>query len=93
MPSARDRAVLVLELLSQHVQGLAMSEVGDRLGIPRSAAHRLLADLKEMGYVKQNAHTTHYMLTIKLAALGLSYLAATGAVSYTHLTLPTKRIV
>ena len=31
-----------------------------------------------MGYVKQNAHTTHYMLTIKLAALGLSYLAATG---------------
>jgi len=40
MPSARDRAVLVLELLSQHVQGLAMSEVGDRLGIPRSAAHR-----------------------------------------------------
>ncbi|WP_398494332.1 IclR family transcriptional regulator [Variovorax sp.] len=78
MASSRDRAVLVLELLAHHVQGLPMSEVGDRLGIPRSAAHRLLADLKEMGYVKQNAHTAHYLLTIKLAALGLSHLAATG---------------
>lgn len=78
MPSARDRAVLVLELLAQNVQGLPMSAVGDRLGIPRTAAHRLLADLKEMGYVKQNTHTSHYLLTIKLAALGLSYLAAAG---------------
>ncbi|CAB3810054.1 Transcriptional repressor IclR [Paraburkholderia fynbosensis] len=55
-----------------------MSEVGDRLGIPRTAAHRLLTDLKETGYVKQDANTSQYRLTVKLASLGLSYLAATG---------------
>jgi IclR family acetate operon transcriptional repressor len=78
MASVRDRALSIVELLAHNVRGLPMSEVGDRLGIPRTAAHRLLADLKETGYVKQDPSTSQYMLTVKLASLGLSYLAATG---------------
>ncbi|KDR30485.1 IclR family transcriptional regulator [Caballeronia grimmiae] len=78
MTAVRDRALAIVELLSHHVHGLPMSEVGDRLGIPRTAAHRLLTDLKETGYVKQDPNTSQYRLTVKLASLGLSYLAATG---------------
>jgi len=78
MASVRDRALSIVELLAQNVHGLPMSEVGDRLGIPRTAAHRLLADLKETGYVKQNPATSHYLLTVKFASIGLAYLAATG---------------
>ena len=55
-----------------------MSEIADTLGIPRTATHRLLADLKDTGYVKQHAGSTQYTLTVKLASLGLAYLAATG---------------
>ncbi|WP_230956760.1 IclR family transcriptional regulator [Burkholderia cepacia] len=68
----------IVELLAHNVHGLPMSEVGDRLGIPRTAAHRVLNDLKESGYVKQDPNSSQYMLTVKLASLGLSYLAATG---------------
>jgi len=55
-----------------------MSEIGDTLGVPRSAAHRLLADLKATGYVKQDPVTSHYLLTVRLAALGLAFLAGKG---------------
>lgn len=78
MATVRDRALSILELLVKHVRGLPLSEIGDRLSIPRSATHRLLTDLREAGYVRQNELTTHYSLTVKLAALGLNYLAATG---------------
>ena len=78
MASVRDRAISILELLVRHVRGLPMHEIADQLGIPRTAAHRLLADLREMGYLKQEVGSTQYLLTVKLASLGLSYLAASG---------------
>ncbi|AVD90132.1 Acetate operon repressor [compost metagenome] len=85
MPSSvRDRALSILELLVKHVAGLPMSEVADKLGIPRTATHRLLGELKEMGYVKQNPSTTHYLLTVKLASLGLTYLASSGIIDATQ---------
>jgi DNA-binding IclR family transcriptional regulator len=78
MSSARDRALAIVELLAHNVQGLALSQIADQLRIPRSAAHRLLAGLKDTGYVRQDALTTHYQLTVRLAALGLTYLSAVG---------------
>jgi DNA-binding IclR family transcriptional regulator len=84
MTSARDRALAIVELLAHHVPGLPMSEIADRLDIPRTAVHRVLADLKETGYVKQDPRTTHYRLTVKLASLGLSYLAASGITDATQ---------
>ena len=78
MTAVRDRALAIVELLAHNVRGLPMSEIGDRLDIPRTAAHRILADLKESGYVKQDPDSAQYMLTVKMASLGLSYLAATG---------------
>lgn len=78
MASARDRALLIIELLARHVNGLPITEISEQLSIPRTATHRLLGDLKAMGYVKQQVHTGQYMLTVKLASLGLGYLAATG---------------
>lgn len=82
--SSRDRALSIIELLVRHVRGLPMSEISDALGIPRTAIHRLLGDLKEMGYVKQDSGTSQYLLTVKLASLGLSYLAASGVVDATQ---------
>lgn len=82
--SVRDRAISILELLVKHVGGLPMSEIADRLGIPRTATHRLLGELKDMGYVKQSASTTQYMLTVKLASLGLNYLASSGITDATQ---------
>lgn len=84
MTSARDRALAIVELLAHHVPGLPMSEIADQLDIPRSAVHRVLADLKDTGYIKQDPRTAHYRLTVKLASLGLSYLAASGITDATQ---------
>jgi IclR family acetate operon transcriptional repressor len=78
MTAGIDRTLSALELLSRHPQGLAVLAVAGRLGLAPSAAHRLLNDLRQAGFVQQNPETGAYGLTIRLAALGLSWLGRTG---------------
>jgi IclR family acetate operon transcriptional repressor len=80
MSGVMERTLGILELLATHVEGMSLGSVAERLDIPRSAAHRLLADLCRSGYVRQARDHGDYVLTTKLVALGLSYLQATGIV-------------
>lgn len=73
-----DRAIAIIELLSRHAGGLPLMAIADTLAIPRSATHRLLADLKDEGYVRQEFDGGAYRLTAKIVALGFSHLASTG---------------
>ena len=73
-----DRAIAIIELLSRHAGGLPLMAVAETLAIPRSATHRLLADLKDEGYVRQEFDGGAYRLTAKIVALGFSHLASTG---------------
>ena len=78
MTAAIHRTLSALELLSRHPQGLAVQSVSARLGLAPSAAHRLLNDLRQAGYVRQDPDTAAYGLTIRLAGLGLTWLGLTG---------------
>lgn len=80
MNGVLERTLGVLELLSQHGEGLELAAVADRLNIPRSAVHRLLADLVRCGYVRQVRDKGDYMLTTKLVSMGLSFLGNSGIV-------------
>ena len=51
---ALDRALAIIELLAAEPVGLPLLGIAERLGIPRSATHRLLAALAEHGYVRQD---------------------------------------
>ena len=73
-----ERTLAVLELLSIHARGLQLSEIADRLHIPRSATHRVLQSLIERGYVKQERHLGAYQLTAKIASLAFTFLAGVG---------------
>lgn len=73
-----DRTLAVLELLAHRAEGLPISAVADGLGIPLSATHRLLADLAERGYVRQDRGHGHYRLTTRLVTLAFTYLANSG---------------
>jgi DNA-binding IclR family transcriptional regulator len=77
---AVDRALLILETLAAHPDGLALGALSDDLEIPQSACHRLLQELARCGYVKQLRHKGEYALTTKLPALGLSFLGSKGIV-------------
>jgi IclR family acetate operon transcriptional repressor len=76
--SALDRAFAVLELLASHPVGLSLHQIAESAGLPKSAAHRLLALLAARRYVRQDGETGRYLLTTRLVSLGFRYLALAG---------------
>ena len=80
MSSVLERTLGLIELLSQHGEGMDLSSLASQLDIPPSATHRLLADLVRLGYVRQTRGHGDYVLTTKLIAMGLSYLSKSGLV-------------
>jgi DNA-binding IclR family transcriptional regulator len=74
-----ERVLSVLEHLTQDPRGLPMQTLAEQLGIPKSATHRLLAELVRLGYVRQNPDNLRYQLSTKLVAMGFRYLASSGA--------------
>ncbi|MFP8780797.1 IclR family transcriptional regulator [Hydrogenophaga sp. RWCD_12] len=80
MNGVLERTLGILELLSQHGEGMELATIADQLDIPRSGVHRLLADLVRLGYVRQARGHGEYLLTTKLVSMGLSYLSNSGIV-------------
>jgi len=71
------RTLDILELLAESPDGLALSAIGAKLKLPKSAAHRLLTGLAERGFVRRQGDSSQYALTLKLASLGFRHLAST----------------
>lgn len=74
-----ERALNLLESLTSDARGLPMQSLAEQLDIPKSATHRMLAELVRLGYVRQDPLTSRYRLTTKLVALGFRYLSSSGA--------------
>jgi DNA-binding IclR family transcriptional regulator len=64
-----DRALAVLELLSQTRRGFTMSEISQRLKLPKSSTHLILGTLVSHGYLHRSAHTGRYSFGLKLISL------------------------
>ncbi|HSD37584.1 MAG TPA: IclR family transcriptional regulator [Rhodocyclaceae bacterium] len=80
MSGALERAFSVLEYLAERPDGSPISTLATDLQLPLSASHRLLAELQRCGYVRQDAHSGLYVLTVKLVSMGLSFLSKSGIV-------------
>lgn len=74
-----ERALSLIEQLAGEAGGVALQTLADQLQIPKSATHRMLAELIRLGYVRQDSQTSRYRLSTKLVALGFRYLASSGA--------------
>jgi IclR family acetate operon transcriptional repressor len=75
-----ERAIDILEYLAETAEGRSVTAVSDALGVPPSAAHRLLIILTNKGLVQQDGRTRDYRLTLALPALGLRYLSSLNLV-------------
>lgn len=64
-----ERTLATLELLATQPNGICLGDMAVRLGIPRSAMHRLLADLVMSGYARQADFHGPYFLTERLSSL------------------------
>jgi DNA-binding IclR family transcriptional regulator len=82
-----ERAFAVLELLVDEPAGLPLSDISDALAIPRSATHRLLTSLSELGYLRQDQAMGNYVLTLKVVSLALKRLSTIGIVELAQPTL------
>lgn len=57
-----DKGLAIIELISQHPQGLKLSEISQQLGLPHSTAHHLLDTLRQREYIRQDEDTRRYLL-------------------------------
>lgn len=66
---ALERALKLLEALSQEKEGLGLNELARRVELHKSTVYRLLQTLKEHGYVEQDASHGKYNLGLKILEL------------------------
>jgi DNA-binding IclR family transcriptional regulator len=64
-----ERALTVLELLTQSRKGFSISEVSRRLSLPKSSVHLILTTLERRGYLQKNSHSGKYHFGLKLVSL------------------------
>jgi DNA-binding IclR family transcriptional regulator len=77
------KAFQVLEILSLENE-LSVSEVSKRMQFERSKGHRILATLKEIGYLNQNPLNKKYSISSKLFELGRRYIDENPLVGIAH---------
>lgn len=74
--NAVDRCLSVMECLAGEPAGVELGAIATRVGMPKSAAHRLLATMQERGWVTRVADAQAYTLALRFAMLALRDLDA-----------------
>ncbi len=64
-----EKGLKILELIIEHGE-LTVTKASTLLGINRASAHRFIATLRDMGYVRKNQHNS-YEATFKLLEQGM----------------------
>lgn len=64
-----ERALLLLEALSQHSSGCSIKQLAELTGLNKSTIHRILHTLLTFGYVRQNPKTDDYHLGFQILNL------------------------
>ncbi len=69
-----DRAFDILELLSRERQGMSLTAISTRVGLNKSTVHRILASLRERGYVEKREDGRTYRLGLEFIELSSLFL-------------------
>lgn len=80
MAGTLTRGLQILRVLVGKTEGAALSEIAEAVNLPKSAIHRILGELCQTGYVRQQGSLGNYMLTIRFVSMGIRHLAANGLV-------------
>lgn len=73
-----ERCLAIIELLAEGAREMPLGEIAERLALPKSGAHRLLATLVDLGWAEKDRDTSFYRLSMRLAVLGQQFYVATG---------------
>lgn len=72
-----ERCFAIVELLANDAAAMRLGEIAEKLALQKSAAHRMLNVLCEIGWVEQEQVTGFYKLSLRLGILGQRFLSAT----------------
>lgn len=75
-----EKAFRVLDVFGPGQQSLALSEIAAASGLDRSAAQRFTHTLERLGYLRKDARTRHYELSVRTLDLGYRYIRSSGIV-------------
>jgi len=78
-----ERGLGILTCFTPERPVLGIANIADELGMNRSATHRYVTTLLQLGYLEQGA-SRKYRLGLKVADLGMSALNATGLREHAH---------
>ncbi len=79
-----NKALELLEILSEGVQNPSLPHLAGRLGLSRNKTFRLLATLGEKGLVERDEATGRYHLGVYSVALAQKFLKNASVVTYAH---------
>ncbi|NMA83784.1 MAG: IclR family transcriptional regulator [Epulopiscium sp.] len=65
-----DRALSILEVISDYSDGLGITDISEKVSLHKSTVHRLLGTLIYKGFVEQDLTTNKYKISLKLYELG-----------------------
>ena len=71
---AVDRAIDALELLAQHQEGMSLTKLVEKTGIPKSTLYRILSTLEERRCIVRDEERKTYRLGVKLWEFGNAFL-------------------
>jgi len=84
MVESADRVLRLLEAFAPHERDVSLAEIAERVALPKSSAHRLLATLVAHGFVERDPATRRYRLGIRLFELGSAAIHERGLHSSAH---------
>lgn len=76
-----ERALTLLNILSDHPDGIQISRLAEKTGLSKSTIHRLLSTLLNMKYVTQDPKTEKYGLGYQVMYLSRNMTANSGLIS------------
>lgn len=65
-----ERALTILEELSEYEDGLGITEISRNVNLHKTTVFRLMGTLIEKGFVEQDSETNKYRITLKMFELG-----------------------
>src|SRR3546814_1685741 len=85
--SSAGKVLRILESVSRHGRAITLAEITEQLNIPKGTAHRLCAQLVEMGFLARDVDERSYGIGKALRGLALNTLTHRSIQGLSHTAL------
>jgi DNA-binding IclR family transcriptional regulator len=85
------RVLLILDLLTEHQEGLTFAEVGQALGLPKSSAFGLLRTMVGAGYLMHDASSRRFRIGMRCWEAGQAFIRSLDLVKVSRPFLASAR--